>query len=137
MRPPNAERAVALLSFASFASSASLRGTDAVLPLLAAEFGTTAGAAAAVITSFSIAYGLLQVVHGPLGDKVGKYQLIFITSMLSLFGTLACALAPTLEMLVVARFAVGPPWARSSRSRWHGSGTSCPTTGASPCLRAS
>ena len=35
MRPPNAERAVALLSFASFASSASLRGTDAVLPLLA------------------------------------------------------------------------------------------------------
>ena len=107
MRPPNAERAVALLSFASFASSASLRGTDAVLPLLAAEFGTTAGAAAAVITSFSIAYGLLQVVHGPLGDKVGKYQLIFITSMLSLFGTLACALAPTLEMLVVARFAAG------------------------------
>jgi predicted MFS family arabinose efflux permease len=107
MRSPSAERAVALLSFASFASSASLRGTDALLPLLAAEFGTTAGSAAAVITAFSIAYGLLQVVHGPLGDKVGKYQLIFATSALSTLGTIACALAPSLEVLVLARFAAG------------------------------
>lgn len=107
MRSPSAERAVALLSIASFASSASLRGTDALLPLLAAEFGTTAGNAAAVITAFSIAYGLLQVVHGPIGDKVGKYQMIFVTSALSTLGTIACALAPSLEVLVVARFAAG------------------------------
>jgi predicted MFS family arabinose efflux permease len=107
MRSPSAERAVALLSFASFASSASLRGTDALLPLLAAEFGTTAGNAAAVITAFSIAYGLLQVVHGPIGDKVGKYQMIFVTTALSTLGTIACALAPSLEVLVVARFAAG------------------------------
>ncbi len=107
MRSPSAERAVALLSIASFASSASLRGTDALLPLLAMEFGTTAGSAAAVITAFSIAYGLLQVVHGPIGDKVGKYQLIFVTTALSTLGTVACALAPSLELLVVARFAAG------------------------------
>ena len=107
MSSPTPERAVAILSIAAFASSASLRCTDALLPLLAAEFGTTPGGAAAVITSFSVAYGLLQVVHGPIGDKLGKYQLIFITSVISSFGTLACALAPTLELLVVARFAAG------------------------------
>ncbi len=107
MRSPSAERAVALLAFASFASSASLRGTDALLPLLAQEFGTTAGSAAAVITAFAVAYGLLQVVHGPIGDKMGKYQLIFVTSALSTLGTIACALAPTLDVLVMARFAAG------------------------------
>jgi predicted MFS family arabinose efflux permease len=107
MRSPSAERAVALLSFASFASSASLRGTDALLPLLATEFGTTAGSAAAVITAFSIAYGLFQVVHGPIGDKFGKYQLIFVTTALSTLGTTACAFAPSLDVLVVARFAAG------------------------------
>ena len=107
MSTPTPERAVAILSIAAFASSASLRCTDALLPLLAAEFGTTPGGAAAVITSFSVAYGLLQVVHGPIGDKLGKYQLVFITSVISSFGTLACALAPTLELLVVARFAAG------------------------------
>ena len=98
---------MAILSITAFASSASLRCTDALLPLLAAEFGTTPGAAAAVITAFSVAYGLLQVVHGPIGDKVGKYRLIFITAVISAFGTLACAIAPTLEVLVIARFAAG------------------------------
>ena len=104
---PNPGRAVAILSIAAFASSASLRGTDALLPLLAAEFGTTPGAAASVITGFSIAYGLLQLVHGPIGDKVGKYRLVFLTSLISTFGTIACALAPSLGWLVVARFAAG------------------------------
>ncbi len=107
MSSPVPNRAVAILSFAAFASSASLRGTDALLPLLAAEFGTTPGGAAAVITAFSVAYGLLQLVHGPIGDKVGKYRLVFITSVISTFGTLACALAPSLGWLVVARFAAG------------------------------
>ncbi len=101
------ERAVAILSVAAFGSSASLRCTDALLPLLAADFGTTVGSAAAVVTAFSISYGLLQVVHGPLGDKLGRYRLSFFTSLISLFGTLACALAPTLEALVVARFLAG------------------------------
>ncbi len=107
MSSPSPERAVAILSIAAFASSASLRGTDALLPLLAAEFGTTPGNAAAVITAFSVAYGLLQVVHGPIGDKLGRYRLVFITSLISTFGTIACALAPNLELLVVARFAAG------------------------------
>jgi len=107
MSSPSPERAVAILSIAAFGSSASLRCTDALLPLLATEFGTTVGSASAAITAFSVAYGLLQVVHGPIGDKVGKYRLAFITTLISLFGTIACAFAPNLEFLVIARFAAG------------------------------
>lgn len=107
MSNPSPDRAVAILAIAAFASATSTRAADALLPLLATDFGTTPGGAAAVITGFALSYGLLQVIHGPLGDKFGKYRLICVTASISLLGTLACALAPTLEMLVFARFVAG------------------------------
>lgn len=107
MSTPSPDRAVTILAIAAFASATSTRAADALLPLLAAGFGTTPGNAAAVITGFALSYGLLQAVHGPLGDKFGKYRLVCVTASISLAGTLACALAPTLELLVLARFVAG------------------------------
>jgi len=78
-----------------------------LLPLLAAAFGTTAGGASSVLTSFAIAYGGLQLVNGPLGDRIGKYRMVFWVTAISAAGSLACALAPTLPLLVAARFASG------------------------------
>ncbi|MGA8049503.1 MAG: MFS transporter, partial [Burkholderiales bacterium] len=100
-------RAVLFLSFAAFASAASLRAVDPLLPLIAGEFHVTAGAAASVITAFSIAYGLLQLLMGPLGDRYGKFRMVVILCALSAIGCLACALAPSLLLLLVARFASG------------------------------
>jgi len=100
-------RALVVLSLASFASAAALRAPDPLLPLLAQAFGATAGGASAVITAFGLAYGLLQVVNGPIGDRVGKYRMVFWVTAISAAGNLACALAPSLPLLVAARFATG------------------------------
>lgn len=100
-------RAVFLLSLAAFASAASLRATDTLLPQLAAEFSVTTGGAASVVTAFAISYGLLQAVYGPLGDRYGKYLMVCATTLASALGTYACALAPTLDTLILARFAAG------------------------------
>lgn len=100
-------RAVAVLALGGFASAAAQRAADPLLPLLAQAFGTTAGGASAVITSFAIAYGGLQLVNGPIGDRVGKYRMVFWVTAISAAGNLACALAPTLPLLVAARFASG------------------------------
>jgi predicted MFS family arabinose efflux permease len=100
-------RAVFLLSLAAFASAASLRATDTLLPQLAAEFSVTAGGAASVVTAFAVSYGLLQAVYGPLGDRYGRYVMVCATTLASALGTFACAWAPTLDLLVVARFAAG------------------------------
>ena len=75
--------------------------------MLAEAFGTTAGGASAVITSFAVAYGALQLVNGPLGDRIGKYRMVFWVTAISAAGCLACAIAPTLPLLVLARFASG------------------------------
>lgn len=100
-------RDVLLLSLAAFASAASLRATDPLLPLIAAEFATTAAAASAAITAFVLSYGLLQVVYGPLGDRFGRVRTVAAASLVSAFGSAACALAPSLEALVAARLVSG------------------------------
>ena len=100
-------RAVFLLSLAAFASAASLRATDTLLPQLAAEFSVTTGTAASVVTAFAISYGLLQAIYGPLGDRYGKYLMVCATTLASALGTFACAVAPTLDTLILARFAAG------------------------------
>lgn len=100
-------RAVLLLSLAAFASAAALRAADPLLPLIAGEFDTTPGGAAAVITGFAVAYGLLQLVNGPLADRIGKYRMVYLITAVSAAGNLACALAPSLALLVAARFLTG------------------------------
>jgi predicted MFS family arabinose efflux permease len=100
-------RAVFLLSLAAFASAASLRATDPLLPLIAREYGATTGAASAAVTAFALSYGLLQVVCGPLGDRYGRYRTIAAAAFVSAFGTAACAIAPSLHGLVAARFVSG------------------------------
>lgn len=98
---------VLLLSLAAFTSSASLRALDPLLPLVADDYGVTTGAAAAAVTAFALGYGLLQVVCGPLGDRYGRYRTIAGAALLSAFGSLGCAVAPDLGMLVAARFLAG------------------------------
>ena len=100
-------RDVLLLSAAAFTSSASLRATDPLLPLIAEDYGVTTGAAAAAVTAFALAYGLLQVVCGPLGDRYGRYRTIAAAAFVSAFGSAACAAAPDLSTLITARFIAG------------------------------
>lgn len=96
-----------LLSVAAFASAAAARLCDPLLPDLARSFATTPTAAASVISSFAIAYGLTQALFGPLGDRLGKYRLIALTTLLSTLGALGSALAWSLDALVVSRVLLG------------------------------
>lgn len=95
------------LGFGAFACQASVRICDAMLPQLSQEFGVSIAAASAVIAAFVIAYGLSQLLHGPLGDRFGKLRVIRIASSIAAVGSLACAFAPGLDMLTMLRFVTG------------------------------
>ncbi|HVL75249.1 MAG TPA: MFS transporter [Noviherbaspirillum sp.] len=99
--------AVPLLSLAAFGSGISLRVTDPMLPFLAQEFGVALGQAAHVITVFSIAYGLSQLIFGPVGDRYGKYLVVGLASMACALTALLCALAPGYGLLLGARLLAG------------------------------
>ena len=85
-----------LLGLATFASMASMRACDSLLPLLGAAFNTTTGAAAQTISAFAIAYGLAQIVFGPLSDRVGRLRLIVFAVGCCAAANLAVASSSTL-----------------------------------------
>ncbi len=97
------DRDIFLLACGAFASSVALRLCDPILPALAQDFGTTVGQAAIVVTMASIAYGVFQLLFGPLGDHFGKFRVIAWACLASTIGALACALSPNLELLAWAR----------------------------------
>lgn len=100
-------RAIALLSTAAFASAANLRICDPLLPQIASQFSVTVGTAAWIVTVFSMSYGLLQLVHGPLGDAFGKFRVAGIGSLVTGIATASCALMPNLDLLALARAIAG------------------------------
>ncbi|MDE2623851.1 MAG: MFS transporter [Betaproteobacteria bacterium] len=104
---PQHRRAVLLLSFAAFASAASARLCDPMLPSLVQVFRVAPEQAAQVVSSFSVAYGLLQVFFGPLGDRIGKYRLIALTTLACTVGSLGAVLAQSMGWLIVARLLTG------------------------------
>ena len=95
------------MSLAAFGAAASARVTDPMLPVLATTYGVGLGTAANVVTTFTAAYGVLQMVFGPIGDRYGKYRVIAWACATSAATALACALAPTFFLLTVSRFAAG------------------------------
>ncbi len=100
-------RAVILLGTAAFASVASMRVADPLLPQVANEFGVTAGRASVISTAFAIAYGVCQVVYGMLGDRFGKFRLVAIMTVISALTVSAAGFAGSIAALGMARLAAG------------------------------
>ena len=101
------KRPLRLLGLAAFASMAAMRWCDSLLPLFAREFGATTGQAAHTVAAFALAYGLMQFVVGPLGDRRGKIRVISLATVVCMVSALACAAAPGLAALTLARAATG------------------------------
>jgi len=107
--PPGgtAASAITLLALASFAAQAMVRVTDSVLPQIAADLGVTVGATSIVVTVYLLAHGSVQLVIGPIGDRVGKYRSIALATAGSAVMVALCGLATTLPVLIAARLGSG------------------------------
>ena len=95
------------LSFGACGSAAALRVCDPMLPHFAEEYGVGLGTAGQTVTAFAIAYGLLQLAYGPIGDRFGKYRVVTLATLACAVTSLLCALAPTFGALVFARMLAG------------------------------
>jgi predicted MFS family arabinose efflux permease len=100
-------RVIVLLACAAFSGAAAFRVCDPQLPQLARQFGTTTGDAALAVTSFSLAYGALQLIYGPLGDRYGKFRVVVAATCACTVASIGCALSNSLESLVFFRGLAG------------------------------
>lgn len=98
---------VRVVALSAFASTASMRLCDPMLVGLGQEFGVTTGEASAVIAAYAVSYGILQMVYGPWGDRWGKLRVIGASALVCLLISLLTAWAPSLNLLVLARAAMG------------------------------
>ncbi|MGB7256664.1 MAG: MFS transporter, partial [Pseudolabrys sp.] len=105
--PQTPIRALALLAISSFATQAMVRVTDSLLPQIAADFHVTIGAAAIVVTAYAVMHGSVQLIIGPIGDKFGKYRTITCAVAAASLFVFLCGMAPSLNMLALARLASG------------------------------
>ena len=102
---PSTRRAIFLLSLATFSSMAVQRICDPMLPELSRVFNAPISEASKVISFFAIAYGLMQMFYGPVGDRMGKYRVVMLATIGCSVGCVLSALSADLNFLVAARVA--------------------------------
>ncbi|GAA4369201.1 multidrug effflux MFS transporter [Nocardioides caricicola] len=98
-----------LLVLASLAAVAPV-ATDLYLPGfpdLGDDLGAGASAVQLTLTSFLVGLALGQLVMGPLSDRYGRRRPLIASAAVCVVAGVACALAPNLVVLVVARFVQG------------------------------
>jgi predicted MFS family arabinose efflux permease len=96
-----------VLAAAVFVSGANLRLFDSLLPTVAEDFSIPSTAASIVVTAFTLAYGLFQILHGPLGDRIGRLRTVAIAALVAGIGSLGSSIAPTVSALSALRFVTG------------------------------
>lgn len=104
---PAQRRVVHTLGFCGLVSAADNWFVSPALPAIANALGVAASATSVVLTAYLVPYGLLQPVCGTLGDRFGRLRVLRVIVGGLAAGTLLCALAPTLPLLVAARALTG------------------------------
>ena len=74
------------------------------LPSISKELGTTTAAAQMTLMAFFIAFGLCQIVYGPVADMVGRKPPLYFGLSVFALGGIGCGLAPNVEWLILFRF---------------------------------
>jgi len=100
-------RDIRLLGLVAFASMASMRMCDPMLLQWSIDFGVSQGQASHVIAAFSIAYGVMQLIYGPMGQRWGSLRLITWAAGISAVLSVLTALSTGLDALMLARAAMG------------------------------
>lgn len=105
--PPLIRRAIIALAVGAFGSGMSMRVADPMLVRLSDEFAISLALASWVVTVFGFAYGVSQLLFGPLGDRYGKVRVVAYGCAACSLTALFCGLMPDFDSLLVARALAG------------------------------
>ncbi|MCB8819351.1 multidrug effflux MFS transporter [Microvirga rosea] len=74
------------------------------LPSIASEFGASTGQAQLTLSAFLLGFAVGQFFYGPISDRVGRKPMLLFGLGLFTLASLVCAIAPSIETLIAARF---------------------------------
>lgn len=77
------------------------------MPTIAADLQASTAATQMTLMVFFVAFGVCQIVYGPVSDMVGRKPPLYFGLGLFTVGSIGCALAPGIEWLIFFRFLQG------------------------------
>jgi predicted MFS family arabinose efflux permease len=95
------------LSAAGFLTSLDRSIFTPLLPALAADLGQPIVMVALAVSAYTIPYGFFQLFYGPVGDRVGKVNVIRWAFLCFSVGTALCAIVSTVGSLYLLRAITG------------------------------
>ncbi len=73
------------------------------IPAMARDLGVPVGQVQFTVAAYVVAFGLGNIVVGPLSDRFGRRGTLMFGNLLCVGASLLCALAPTVEILLIGR----------------------------------
>ncbi len=83
------------------------RAMPVLLPSIAETFDVRPGAVGWSVTTYTLAYGALQLAYGPLSDRYGRLNVVRVTTVLFVVGVALSAMADSLVEFTIARLLTG------------------------------
>jgi DHA1 family bicyclomycin/chloramphenicol resistance-like MFS transporter len=74
------------------------------LPQIVAALGATVPEGQLTLSIFLAGFAVGMLVYGPVGDRLGRKPVLTFGLVLFTIGSVGCALAPSIEVLIAARF---------------------------------
>lgn len=77
------------------------------LPQIAREFAVSAGSVQMTLNLYIFGFAIGQLIYGPLADSYGRKPVILLGTLIFALAAAACALAQTIDQLILMRFLHG------------------------------
>jgi DHA1 family bicyclomycin/chloramphenicol resistance-like MFS transporter len=77
------------------------------LPTITADLHASTAATQMTLMAFFVAFGICQIIYGPVSDMVGRKPPLYFGLVLFTIGSIGCAAAGSIEWLIAFRFIQG------------------------------
>ncbi|VFS44432.1 bicyclomycin/multidrug efflux system protein [Enterobacter cancerogenus] len=103
-RPHSSFKIVFILGLLAMLMPLSIDMYLPALPVISEQFGVPAGSAQMTLSTYILGFAIGQLLYGPLADSLGRKPVILGGTLIFAGAAVACALAQTIDHLIVMRF---------------------------------
>ncbi|MCU3340016.1 Bcr/CflA family multidrug efflux MFS transporter [Enterobacter hormaechei subsp. hoffmannii] len=104
IRPHSSFKIVFILGLLAMLMPLSIDMYLPALPVISAQFGVPAGSAQMTLSTYILGFALGQLFYGPMADSLGRKPVILGGTLIFAAAAVACALAQSIDQLIVMRF---------------------------------
>ncbi|ENB7195706.1 Bcr/CflA family multidrug efflux MFS transporter [Enterobacter bugandensis] len=106
-RPHSSFKIVFILGLLAMLMPLSIDMYLPALPVISAQFGVPAGSAQMTLSTYILGFALGQLLYGPMADSLGRKPVILGGTLVFVAAAVACALAQSIDQLIIMRFLHG------------------------------